>query len=98
MIKQGRAPLPHSPNTGLLVIKEFHEASVPAKPLPQARFGEVIKALQERVATESLTRAQQKEFVRKRFLNHHVTERQFTEIFQSVPVLTGRPGKSDKKV
>jgi hypothetical protein len=98
MIKKGRAPIPNSPNNGELLIEQFQEPSVPAPPLPQAKFPEVIKALQQKVATERLSRAEQKAFVRQTFPNHRVTERQFTKIFQSVPVQSGRPKKSDKKV
>jgi hypothetical protein len=100
MIKEGRAPIPHSPNTGELLVKEFRETIVPApaKPLPQAKLGEMVKALREKVATENLTRPQQKDFVRKTFPNHRVTDRQFNKIFQSVPGQIGRPKKSHKKV
>ena len=98
MIEKGRAPIPYSPNTGKLVVKEFAVPSQPDGPLTTLRFADVIDALREKVATESLTRSQQKDFVRKRFPNLHVVERQFGEIFQKVPVPIGRPKKSDKKV
>jgi hypothetical protein len=98
MIEKGRAPIPYSPNTGTLVVKEFAVPSQPDGPLTTLRFADVIDALREKVATESLTRSQQKDFVRKRFPNLHVVERQFGEIFQKVPVPIGRPKKSDKKV
>ena len=55
MIKKGRAPIPGSPNTGSIIIKEFR-AAVPAKPIPGAKIREAIKALQEEMATKSLTR------------------------------------------
>jgi hypothetical protein len=103
MIKKGRAPIPNSPNTGALLIKQFQikqfqEPSVPTKPLPQAKFPEVIEALRQKLATQPLTRPEQKAFVRATFPNHRVTERQYSKIFQSVPVQSGRPKKSDKKV
>jgi hypothetical protein len=79
-------------------VKEFAEARVPTKPLPQAKIREAIDALNAKTATESLTRAQQAGFVRQKFPNYHVTERQLTEIFRSVPIKTGRPKKSRKKV
>ena len=97
MIAKGRAPIPHSLNTGSLVVKEFPVQSMPRKPLPTSKIREVIDALREKVAT-SLTRPDQKDFVRKRFPNFRVTERQFGEIFQKVPVTRGRPKKSGKKV
>jgi hypothetical protein len=98
MIKEGRAPIPRSPNTGRLLVKDFAEAGVPATPISRANMGAVIKALQEKTAAESLTRPQQKDFVRKNFPTWRITERQFSEIFRAVPVPTGRPAKSDKKV
>jgi hypothetical protein len=98
MIEKGQAPIPSSPNIGTLLVKEFPEASAPAKPIPRAKIEEAIKALKEKTATESLTRAQQKDFVRKSFPTYRVTERQLSEIFRAVPVLPGRPKKSDKKV
>ena len=63
-----------------------------------SKIGEVIDALRGKVATENLKRPNQKDFVRKRFPNFRVTERQFGEIFQKVPVTRGRPKKSGKKV
>jgi hypothetical protein len=98
MIEKGRAPIPYSRNTGSVVVKKFPERSRPSTPLPASKFGEVIDALLGKVTTESLTRPQHKDFVRKMFPNFWVTERQFSEIFQEVPVTTGRPKKSDKKV
>ena len=98
MIKKGRAPIPNSPNTGALLIKQFQEPSVPTRPLPQAKIKEVIEVLQQKLATETLTRAEQKAFVSATFPIHRVTERQYSKIFQSVPVQSGRPKKSDKKV
>src|SRR5260221_2711960 len=44
MIKEGRAPLPRSPNRGRLLVKDL-EASAPAKPIPRAKMEEAIKAL-----------------------------------------------------
>jgi hypothetical protein len=66
--------------------------------VPAAKIREAIEALKEKIATESLTRSQQAEFVRKSFPSYHVTERQLSEIFRAVPVPTGRPRKSNKKV
>ena len=98
MIEKGRAPIPRSPNTGSLVVKKFPVRSQPIRPLSRSKFGEVINALREKVATEKLTRPDQKDFVRKRFPNFRVTERQFGEIFREVPVTPGRRKKSGKKV
>jgi hypothetical protein len=98
MIKKGRAPIPGSPNTGSIIIKEFRAAAAPAKPLPRAKISEAIKALQEEMAKESLTRPQQAHFVRERFSDYHVSERQMRQICQSVTVRRGRPKrKSDTK-
>jgi hypothetical protein len=98
IIKHGRAQKPPSGNIGSLLVKRFAGASVPAKPVPAAKIREAIEALKEKIATESLTRSQQAEFVRKSFPSYHVTERQLSEIFRAVPVPTGRPRKSNKKV
>jgi hypothetical protein len=98
MIEKGRAPIPHSLNTGSLVVKEFPVQSTPRRPLPTSKIGDVIDALRGKVATEYLTRPQQEDFVGKRFPNYHVTDRQFRKIFQKVPVQKGRPKKSGKKV
>jgi hypothetical protein len=67
MIERGQAPIPGSPNRGTLFVKEFAEASAPARPLPQAKIREAIDALNAKTATESLTRAQQADFVRQTF-------------------------------
>jgi hypothetical protein len=91
MIEKGRAPIPRSRNTGSLVVKKFPVRSTPARPLSTSRIREMIDALLGKLATESLTRPKQKDFVRKMFPNCRVTERQFSEIFQEVPVPTGRP-------
>jgi len=96
MIESGRAPIPGSPNTGSLVVKRFAEANVHPKPMPAAKIREAIEALKEKTATESLTRAQQADFLRKTFPSYHLTERQFRKISQVVPVSPGRPKKSDK--
>jgi hypothetical protein len=96
MIKKGQAPIPRSPNTGTLVVKEFREPSLPARPMSTPGIEQAIKALQEKMATESLTRAEQTDFVRKNFPSYHVTERQLRKIFRSVTVQPGRPRKSDK--
>jgi hypothetical protein len=98
MIGKGEAPVPGSPNTGRLLVKQFGGSSVPAKPIPEARLPDVIQALKKETATKRLTRAQQKDFVRKTFPLFHITERQFNEIFQQVEVQIGRPPKSRKKV
>jgi|SRR5450759_5610045 hypothetical protein len=98
MIESGRAPIPGSPNAGSLLVKRFAEANVDAKPMPRTKIQEAIEALRAKIATESLTRPQQEDFLRKTFPSYHLTERQFREIFQVVPVLPGRPKKSDKRV
>jgi hypothetical protein len=98
MIEKGRAPIPHSLNTGSLVVKEFPVQSTPRRPLPTSKIGDVIDALRGKVATEYLRRPQQEDFVRKVFPNYLVTERQFGEIFREVPVTPGRPKGSGKKV
>jgi hypothetical protein len=58
----------------------------------------MIDALLGKLAAEILTRPEQKDFVRKMFPKYRVTERQFGEIFQKVPVPAGRRKKSGKKV
>jgi hypothetical protein len=99
MIERGRALIPGSPNIiGPLLVKRFAEANMHTKPLPAAKIKEAIEALKVKMAAESLTRAKQTDFVRKRFPSYRVTERQFRQIFQAVPVATGRPKKSDKRV
>jgi len=98
MIKEGRAPIPSSRNTGTLLVKDLGESDRRATPISRADMGNVIKALQEKTRGETLTRPQQKDFVRKNFPNSDITERQFNEIFRSVPVDPGRPKKSDKKL
>jgi hypothetical protein len=77
MIEKGRAPIPYSPNTGTLVVKEFPVPSRARTPLPASKIREVVDALLGKVATGYLTRPQQKDFVRKMFPNHRVTERQY---------------------
>ena len=96
MIESGEAPIPGSPNTGSLLVNRFAEANAQSKPMPRAKIREAIEALKEKIATESLTRPQQAEFLRKTFPRYHVTERQLGEIFRAVPVPTGRRRKSDK--
>ena len=99
MIKKGRAEVPPSGNIGSLLVKQFADASVRAKPpMPQAQIGEAIEALERKTATKSLTRPEQADFVRKSFPGYHVTERQLREICRAVPVPSGRPRKSDNKV
>jgi hypothetical protein len=97
MIERGRAPIPGSPNIGPLLVKRFAEAKMHTKPLPAAKIKEAIEALKVKMAAENLTRPQQEDFVRKTFPSYHLTERQFRKIFQAVPVLPGRPKKSDKR-
>ena len=98
MIEKGRAPIPHSLNTGSLVVKEFPVQSTPRRPLPTSKIGDVIDALLGKLATDYLTRPQQEDFAGKRFRNYHVTDRQFRKIFQKIPVGTGRPKEPRKKV
>ena len=92
MIEKGEAPIPGSPNTG----SRFAEANVHGKPMPRAKIQEAIEALKEKIATESLTRPQQADFLRSNFPSYHMTERQLAEIFRALPVPTGRRRKSDK--
>jgi hypothetical protein len=91
MIKRGQAPIPRSPNMGSIIIKEFRAADAPAKPMPAAKIREAIEALRVEMATKSLTRPQQADFVHKKFSGYHVTERHLREIYQSVTVPPGRP-------
>jgi hypothetical protein len=98
MIKKGQAPIPRSPNMGSLLVKDFAEASAPSKPISRPKIGDMTRALQEKTAAQRLTRAQQKDFIREKFPTYRITERQFIQIFQKVPVPTGRPKKPDKKV
>jgi hypothetical protein len=98
MIEKGEAPIPRSPNTGQLLVKRFAEASVSAKPMPPAKIREAIEALKAKNATETLTRPQQEDFLRRSFPNYRITKRQIAQIFQSVPIQPGRPKKSDKTV
>jgi hypothetical protein len=96
MIERGQAPIPRSPNIGSLLLKRFAEANAHSKPLPQAKIQEAIKVLREKTATESLTRPQQRGFLRKTYASYHLTERQLNEIFRAIPTSTGRPRKSGK--
>ena len=96
MIEHGQAPIPHSPNTGTLLIKQFAEANEPAKPISPARIKEAIEALKRKTATENLTRPQQADFLRENFPGYRITERRLNEIFRMVPVPKGRRRKSDK--
>jgi hypothetical protein len=98
MIDKGEAPIPRSANSGRLLVKQFAEPSVPAKPIPQTRIKDAIGALKEKLAIESLTRPQQADFVRKMFPSYHVTVRQMAKILQAIPGQIGRPKKSNKKV
>ena len=96
MIDKGQAPIPSSRNTGSVLIKEFAGPNADTKPMARAKIQEAIKTLKEKIATESLTRSQQRDFLRKTFPSYRITARQFTEIFRSVEVPTGRPRKADK--
>jgi hypothetical protein len=97
MIRSGCAQIPHRGNDGHLFVKAFVRKSG-RSPLPQAKMQEAIAALTAKAETESLTRPQQQEFLRRMFPAHHVTTRQLAQIFQSVPVAKGRSKKSRKKV
>ena len=98
MIQKGQAPIPGSANTGKLLVKRFGEAKEPYKPLPRAKIREAIAALKAKIATESLTRPEQRDFLRQTFANYRLTEQQIREIFRAVAVPTGRPKKSDKRI
>jgi hypothetical protein len=64
--------------------------------MPPAKIKVAIEALKEKTVTESLTRPQQADFLRKTFPNYHLAERQLTQIYRAVPAPTGRPRKSGK--
>jgi hypothetical protein len=96
MIEKGQAPIPNSRNKGSLVVKRFAEAKVHPKPIPGAKIQEAIEALKEKTATETLTRPQQADFLRKTFPSYYLTERQIRQICRPVPVPKGRRRKSDK--
>jgi hypothetical protein len=95
LIEKGQAPIPRSRNTGSVLVKRFVESNVDTKPIPQAKIQEAIVALKEKLATESLTRSEQAEFLRQTFSAYRITERQLRQIFRAVPMPTGRPRKSD---
>ena len=95
LIEKGQAPIPRSLNTGSVLVKRFAEPNVDTKPIPQAKIQEAIEALKEKLATESLTRSEQAEFLRETFSAYRITERQLRQVFQAVPMPTGRPRKSD---
>ena len=65
------------------------------KPIPQAKIQEAIEILKEKLATESLTRSEQADFLRETFSAYRITERQLRQIFRAVSMPTGRPRKSD---
>jgi hypothetical protein len=96
MIEKGQAPIPASLNTGKLLVKRFAEANEAKRPLPKAKIPEAIAALKEKLATESLTRPQQADFLRQSFASYQLTEQTIREIFRAVAVPPGRPKKSDK--
>jgi hypothetical protein len=98
MIEKGQAPIPSSRNKGKLLVKQFAEANQPKKPLPKAKIPEAISALKAKLATESLTRPQQEDFLRQTFASYQLTDRQIRAIFRQVPVPTGRPKKSDRGI
>jgi hypothetical protein len=98
ILEKGQAPLPQGRNTGSVLIRQFTESPVPPKPLPRAKIQEAIAILQAKMKTESLTRDQQGDFLRKAFPTYRVTERELRKIFEEVPMPTGRPKKSDKKI
>jgi hypothetical protein len=95
LIEKGQAPIPRSRNTGSVLVKRFAESNVDTKPIPQAKIQEAIVALKEKLATESLTRSEQADFLRQTFSAYRITERQLRQIFRAVPMRTGRPRKSD---
>jgi len=98
IIDKGQVLIPGSRNTGSLLVKRFVGPDVQRKPFPRAKIQEAIERLKEKTASETLTRPQQAEFLRESFPTHSLTERQIREICRAVPVSTGRPKKSDKKV
>jgi hypothetical protein len=98
MIEKGQAPIPGSRNQGALLVKQFAEANEPKKPLPQAKIPEAIAVLETKLATESLTRPRQEDFLRQTFASYQLTDRQIRKIFRAVPVLTGRPKKSGRGI
>jgi hypothetical protein len=95
MIEKGRAPIPRSPNTGSIFVKRFAEPNTDTKPLPQAKIKDAIKVLEEKLATETLTRPEQADFLRDSFSSYRISERQMTKIFKAIPVRASRPRKSD---
>jgi hypothetical protein len=95
MIEKGRAPIPRSPNTGSILVKRFGDPNVDTKPLPQAKIKQAIEALKAKLATESLTRSEQEDFLRETFPGFRIATRQFRQIFEAIPAPKGRPRKSD---
>jgi hypothetical protein len=93
MIEKGEARIPHSPNTGKLLIKSF-VATAPKSPMPRTAIEKAIQLLKAKLASERLTRRQQAKFLRDSFPNYRITERGLNEIFQAVPTPIGRPQKS----
>ena len=61
--------------------------------MPQAKIQEAIEALKEKIATESLTRPQQEDFLRKNFPSYRVTERQ---LCRDISGSSGAEGKAQK--
>ena len=97
IIKTGRAQPPNRSIIGSLLVERFANSSVRAARMPKEKIGEAIEALKAKIATESLTRPQQAEFVRKSFPRYHVSERQLSEMFRAVPVPTGRRESPTRK-
>ena len=48
MIKKGETPIPHSRNTGSLLIKEFARPNVDTQPMARAKIQEAIEALKKK--------------------------------------------------
>ena len=96
MIEKGQAPIPGSPNTGQLLIKQFAEAKEPNRPIPTGKNPRGNRSLEGKNSDRKSDATEQKDFLRKTFASYHITERQLNEIFRAVPVPTGRPRKSDK--
>lgn len=98
MIAKEKAPIPSSRNTGTLMLRLFGQPNPPRRSMPEATIRKAIELLREKRATETMTRSQQAELVRKTFPNFHVTARQMRQIFEAVPTRIGRPRKPDNKV
>jgi hypothetical protein len=95
IIDKGQAPISGSRNSGSLLVKQFGEANVSAKSMPRAKIKEAVEALKKKIATETLTRCEQADFLRNNFPGYRITTRELNEIFRQVPVPKGRRRKSD---